>query len=374
MKKLILCVDRDDDVGEKGGMNTPLIGRDEVLRGLMALGLEDPEDSDTNSIMASLKLYDDMKKDGEDVEVAVICGSVHLGIKADEALVTQLETAIAASSAEGVVLVSDGTEDETFYPIISSRAKVLSLRRVFVKQAPDIERTVHIMLKTMREEKIQRKVYIPLALALFVYGICALSGYSSLGLGAIAVTLGGYFIVRAYNLESNVLSFYRDVQSGMATGRISLPFSIIAGVLAIGGIIFGFGAWNTEFAANNTLTPLDSMITFVQFSIWWLVAAAFIYGAGQVMDTYMKERAFTWTFLSYSISLAATGMIVTGALYLIKIFIFYEQNLTVNMDMLWIAFLNLVFGITIAVISGYIHHYIKEHEIAPEQEQAVAEA
>src|SRR3989442_104102 len=44
MKTLVLCVDRDDDVGTKTPVKGPLIGRDENLVAATKLGLADPED------------------------------------------------------------------------------------------------------------------------------------------------------------------------------------------------------------------------------------------------------------------------------------------------------------------------------------------
>ena len=253
--------------------------------------------------------------------------------------------------------------------------KVISVKRVFVKQAPNIERTIHIALNTMREEKIQRKVYVPLALALVVYGICLVSGYAGLGLGAIAITLGAYFFVKAYNLEENVLSFYKDIQSGMATGRISLPFTVVAAVLAVGGGIFGLGTW--QAAAPETI--LDSMVIFVQAAIWWFILAAFIYGMGKVLDTYVKDKVFMWNIFGYSFSLVAMGMIISGAMYLIKLFIPYDPS-NLDVELFKLAFVNIVFGITVAIIGGYVHHYVKDHteEEAPapppEEEKTATEA
>ena len=49
-KLLVICVDRDNDVGEKAGISTPVIGRDACIEAAQRLALEDPEDADSNSI------------------------------------------------------------------------------------------------------------------------------------------------------------------------------------------------------------------------------------------------------------------------------------------------------------------------------------
>ena len=70
---LILCVDRDDDIGVKTGIKTPIIGRDVNVRAASELAVEDPEEADANSMFAAVKLYDTLsERGGEELyEVAV---------------------------------------------------------------------------------------------------------------------------------------------------------------------------------------------------------------------------------------------------------------------------------------------------------------
>ena len=90
MKILVLCVDRDDDFGVKAGLNGPFIGREENLNAALALGLSDSEDSDTNTLLAAIGIYDEMLKSGMDSEVATICGDMKVGYESDLVLATQL--------------------------------------------------------------------------------------------------------------------------------------------------------------------------------------------------------------------------------------------------------------------------------------------
>ena len=45
-KLLVICIDRDNDVGEKAGIVTPVVGRDACIEAAQRLALEDPEDAD----------------------------------------------------------------------------------------------------------------------------------------------------------------------------------------------------------------------------------------------------------------------------------------------------------------------------------------
>ncbi|HPP45765.1 MAG TPA: DUF373 family protein, partial [Methanomassiliicoccaceae archaeon] len=174
MRTLVICVDRDDDFGVKAGLNSPFIGREENLNAAMALGLKDPEDSDTNTLMAAIGLYDEMVKNGMDVEIATICGDAKVGYESDLALTTQLEFVLEKANADRAVLVSDGAEDEYIYPIISSRIKVDSVRKVYVRQAPTVESTYYILVKMINDDKFRKRILVPIGLALVVFGAFAL--------------------------------------------------------------------------------------------------------------------------------------------------------------------------------------------------------
>ena len=47
---MVLVVDRDDDYGEKGGVETPLIGIEDATKAVVALGTADPEVSSRTMI------------------------------------------------------------------------------------------------------------------------------------------------------------------------------------------------------------------------------------------------------------------------------------------------------------------------------------
>ena len=74
-RTLVLCVDRDDDLGFKAQVDGPIVGREACLHAATALALADPEDSDSNAIFETIKIYDHLTEKGEEVAVAVICGN-----------------------------------------------------------------------------------------------------------------------------------------------------------------------------------------------------------------------------------------------------------------------------------------------------------
>src|SRR5947199_10380454 len=91
MKILVLCVDRDDDIGVKTGIKTPLIGRGANLNAATKLGLADPEDSDVNARLSAISTYDGLVRDGQLAEIASVCGEAHVGRPSDRILPEQLD-------------------------------------------------------------------------------------------------------------------------------------------------------------------------------------------------------------------------------------------------------------------------------------------
>src|ERR671918_1126943 len=80
-KILVLCIDRDDDIGSKGSVETPIVGRNCCIDAGIRLAIEDPEDSDVNAIFAAIKAYEELLSKGYDSEVAVVAGIVYHRVK-----------------------------------------------------------------------------------------------------------------------------------------------------------------------------------------------------------------------------------------------------------------------------------------------------
>jgi putative membrane protein len=57
-RTLVLCVDRDDDLGVKAGIETPVIGREKNINAAVSLALRDPEEPDANAIFEAVRIFD----------------------------------------------------------------------------------------------------------------------------------------------------------------------------------------------------------------------------------------------------------------------------------------------------------------------------
>lgn len=148
-KILILCIDSDNDIGVKAGVETPIIGREANVDGATRLVLEDPEEADANAMFAAVKILDTLSADEIDTEyeVATISGSEADGLEADRKIALELGEVLDRFPAGGVVLVSDGYSDQSIVPIIQSRVPIVSLRHVIVKHSERLEETWAVLLR-----------------------------------------------------------------------------------------------------------------------------------------------------------------------------------------------------------------------------------
>ena len=75
MSLLVIAIDRDNDLGRKTGIRSPVIGRDANVKAALELGLADPEESDTNTMLAAISAYDQLLEKNpnvaEEIEKAV---------------------------------------------------------------------------------------------------------------------------------------------------------------------------------------------------------------------------------------------------------------------------------------------------------------
>jgi putative membrane protein len=150
---LVLCVDRDNDIGVKTGVTTPLIGRTENLDAATQLALTDPEESDANAIFGAVQFYDGLASDVNlaAYEVATIVGSNQGGITADRTIRDQLRAVLDAFPANNVVLVTDGFSDEAVIPIIQSQIPILSIKRIVVRHSESIEESWMVLSRYLRK-------------------------------------------------------------------------------------------------------------------------------------------------------------------------------------------------------------------------------
>ncbi|HTY47817.1 MAG TPA: DUF373 family protein [Methanomassiliicoccales archaeon] len=376
MKVLVLSVDRDDDFGSKAGLHSPFVGRTENMEAAMALGLKDPEDSDLNTILAAISIYEEMVKKGIDAEIATICGDVKVGYESDLTLATQLENVLEVIKPDRVVLVSDGAEDEFIFPMVASRVKVDSVRRVFVKQAPTVEGTYYILMKMLQDDKVRRRILPPIGLVLAVLGIFSLLPklfqymsspsfglISEMGLGALAIVLGVYLIFYAYKVGERVSNSIMRAGRAIRSGSQMIPFAVLAIVFVIAGIVYGFDAANSAQTSDITL----QILLFLGSMLWLWMFAAFSYGTGKFVNQYFNTSKVHWSYMVTILSVFAIGFIGQGAIDATMYFLRYHLYNE------WFVIIEIVSGFLLASFAGLLNSSMRAKAAHPTEEESAQE-
>jgi putative membrane protein len=239
---LILCVDRDGDLGTKAGIKTPLVGRTANLDAAVSLALKDPEEPDANAMFEAVSLYDRLlkeKKPEEVFEIATICGTELGGVGADRKIVDELNAVLGSFSANEVILVTDGYTDEAVLPLVESRVPVSSVRRIVIKHSESIEETAQLFSKYMRM-MVENPKYSRIALGipgvLFVlWVICSVAKVTDQYWLAILVVLGAVFLIKGFGADRLAKDFYKwakEYQPPALPVQIG-NYATIAGILCV---------------------------------------------------------------------------------------------------------------------------------------------
>jgi len=264
---LILCVDRDGDLGTKAGIKTPLVGRTANLDAAVSLALSDPEEPDANAMFEAVSLLDRLqneKKPEEIFEVATICGSELGGVGADRKLVAELNTLLGSFNASEVILVTDGYTDEAVLPLVESRVPVSSVRRIVVKHSESIEETAQLFSKYMKMLVTNPK-YSRIALGLpgvliLIWAILVVSQVPVLYYAvSIVLVLGGAMILKGFGVDRSAKDFYKwakEYQPPALPHQIA-NYATIAGILCVAISVYS-GYINTTSFIGTAAVPLPT--------------------------------------------------------------------------------------------------------------------
>ncbi|UCD93097.1 MAG: DUF373 family protein [Methanobacteriota archaeon] len=329
MRTLVICIDRDNDIGTKAGIHGPIIGRRDNMDAATKLGLADPEDADVNTMFVAIGKYDDLIRNGIDAEVATISGDIKVGDRSDREIVRQLEEVIDEVRPDTAYLISDGAEDEYVFPLIASRLKVDHVRRVVVKQQQTVESFISIIFKAFRDEKWRKRILTPIGLILLLFGLLALipiilsimsEGWSpilgpSFAPALVALILGISVLLWAYpvsfSLKRGVRRLrdaYDDARSSVMSGDVSIFFGIVAWVLILLGIFYGVDA---AFKASDLV---QKFFFFLGGFIWLFIAGVYVFELGRIIAVVVKKREFPKSFWPVTIFFTVIFIFMLGIL------------------------------------------------------------
>ncbi len=242
-KLLVICIDRDDDLGRKTGIPTPVVGRNACIEAAQRLALEDPEDADSNSIFFAVKTYEDLVSKGYKTQVVVVTGVENRGVQADEKVASEIKSVLKKFSADGAVIVSDGEDDEMVIPVIQSVIPVISVQRVVMQVSRTIEHSYAVFgkfLKLVMYNPKYSKFFLGVpGILLLIGGIGAVTGYNAEIFAVLVTILGGAFLIRAFDIDKAWGNWAKPTPEGftrmftLITGIILIAASVPAGITSV---------------------------------------------------------------------------------------------------------------------------------------------
>ena len=242
-KLLVICIDRDDDLGRKTGISTPVVGRNACIEAAQRLALEDPEDADSNSIFFAVKTYEDLVSKGYEAQVITVTGVENRGVQADEKVASEIKSVLKKFSANGAVIVSDGEDDEMVIPVIQNVIPVISVQRVVMQVSRTIEHSYAVFgkfLKLVMYNPKYSKFFLGVpGILLLIGGIGAVTGYNVEIFAVLITILGGAFLIRAFDIDKAWTNWAKPTPEGftrmftLITGLILIAASVPAGITTV---------------------------------------------------------------------------------------------------------------------------------------------
>lgn len=274
--KLVLCIDRDNDLYEKAKISGPIIGREANLDAATKLALADPTETDANTIFRAIGIYDSLAAE-PGVQIATLTGSVSLGYTADKEITAQLERVLSDFPADSCIFVSDGASDEQIMPVVRSRLKIDGVEIVVMKQAKELEKTYFVILEKLKEPHYARLIFGTPALLLILY---AISRYLGWGFEAIAAILAVYLGAKAFGIEEKVIRTASAFRFSIdkISGIVYLFFFIMI-------LVSGWAAFQRySEAAESGLDGVKTMALVVKTLANLLSISLMILVAGKMID------------------------------------------------------------------------------------------
>ncbi|MDH3780484.1 MAG: DUF373 family protein [Nitrosopumilus sp.] len=293
-KLLVICIDRDNDVGEKAGIITPVIGRDACIEAAQRLALEDPEDADSNSIFAAIKTYEDLISKGYQVEVITVAGVKNRGVQADEKILAETKKVLEKFSANGAVIVSDGEDDESVIPVIQNVLPVVSVQRVVMKVSRSVEYSYAVFgkyLKMLAYDSKYSKFFLGVpGILLLIGGVATVFGYSAEIFAVLVSILGGAFLIRAFDIDRVWSNWSKPTPMGFIR-----MFTMVAGILLIlSSVPSGVSSVDPELIKSDMqlITIITDKVIVGQFiagalPILWIGMGSIF--AGTLLSNWMGE-------------------------------------------------------------------------------------
>ncbi|NSL76371.1 MAG: DUF373 family protein [Thaumarchaeota archaeon] len=295
---LIICIDRDDDLGEKTNLKSPIIGSKNCENAGMKLAISDPEEADANAIFAAVKTYNELSRTGRKCEVAIVTGNHSGGFHSDEKMRKQIQLIVNKTKIVDAILVSDDSDESSIIPLVQDIISINSIQRIVIKHSGALEETYAVLgryLKMLIFDQRYSKFALGIPGLLFLsWAFLALFNLLEQAITVTLAILGMAFVIRGFDLDR----LTRSLPKLELTSYVRL-FSSVAGslVLIIGTFLGASGisqliSDNQAFSSpSNLLSSAPELIgVFADESLLLLWIGLGLFIAGDLLSNWIINK------------------------------------------------------------------------------------
>ncbi len=364
-KMLVICVDRDNAIGVKTGISTPVVGKEQCVAAAAKLALADPEEADANTIFAAVKQCDELRNAGQQCEVVVVAGEFEKGVQGDMKIRKEIVQALKIFPATEGVIISDGIEGEEIVPVIQGVIPIVSIKRVIIKHSKSVEESYAVLGRYFKMLLFDSR-YSRYALGvpgLIFLGLVLISFYvpsSYIPLVLIGL-IGAVFIIRGFDIDRKIES----VRELTALGYLRLFTAIASALIVLAGLVSGIAIFfvlgtpaylvaqivTKNPTLENLLLKLPQMVGyFLQSSQLFVFLGVGVYVTGTLVFNILRPK-------SRHVLRNIVALIVGGLLYPA---VFYLANgLTNGFNKIdqFVAIIMFALAINFG-IAAYVYHWL----------------
>ncbi len=307
VRTLVITVDRDNDLGVKAGIRGSVVGRRQVLTAALRLGIADPEESDTNAILGALHQHDLLAEGAEpndEVEIAILTGDERVGIKSDRNIAQQLEDVISEFQPDRGILVTDGMEDESVLPILSSRLSIDHVEKIIVRQSKGIEGTYYYIAKAIEDPRWRARLLVPIAVFMMILGLGMILPNGAVLIGSMPLLVGVYLLFKGLGAEDRLERLMRDMRESADAAILSSLLWAVTGVAILLAVVEGYDTY-AEFRVDGGGSNILMGLTVLQKSLTWIVLGALAFALSMMVLRWKKGN-----FSGRSILIIAFGAVL----------------------------------------------------------------
>lgn len=339
---LVVCIDRDNDLGRKINVQGPIVGRAKNLNTAAKLALADPGESDANSIFAAVKKYDEVKPHFANAEVVTLTGHSKKGFESDRAIDEQLDAVLEKFPADGIILVTDGAEDDLTIPILQGRARIISKELVIVKQAKEVESAYYTIKEALKDPSIARIVFLMPGVVVLLWGVLSMLKMEVVLFQAILFVVGIYLVLRGTGLEEVIAGGIQSATRSFSLQRMSFPAYLAALLLLAIGAYSAYIEMTSSGYANIMVQGATASKQIIDFS----AIAAISFVVGRSIDAlHFKKAFYLRKYFLYAVSALVLWFIIDSGRQVIA---GAEQA-----DIFWFS-KNVLFAFIFALAAYYI--------------------